>query len=131
MQKLPRSQTKNVDPVQLYLDDFLNIVKLLKENCKSVEVELDGYQLESCSEEELAELRERLPAPFVHEIDIRGRSPRIWLRLQKEFRELDISDADDLLSIGLAEKIVASMPRRRFVQFCKKASGWCLASVVV
>jgi hypothetical protein len=48
------------------------------------------------------------------------------LNLEKSSQRVYVGDADDPISIGLAEKILKILPSNRLARFVKKALWWCL-----
>jgi hypothetical protein len=72
MKQLGRgSQRINLHGVLLYLEDFLSILELFKENCDVVEVTADGFVLDD-PETEILQLKSRLNRLEVFELRIEG-----------------------------------------------------------
>lgn len=66
------TETTTVHGVLLYVEDFLAIVDLLKENCDVVDIALDGFTLDGQIEAELDELRKKLNRSTVFDLKVSG-----------------------------------------------------------
>lgn len=100
----------------LSLDQFSDIVEFFKAACKSVDVTMDRFRLEHCSETEVQEVRERLRTSRVYSLEISGSEPTIRLSLGNSVTSgLYVDDADDVASTGLAQQVMTTLRRRRLM----------------
>jgi hypothetical protein len=131
MHKIPRCELKRPPQTSLNLDQFTDIVRLFKDTCKSVEVTIDRFRLEDCSEAEILELRGHLRASKVYSLEIHGAGPDVALYLDGESRnKMFVHDADDAASTGLAQQVMKKLPPRRLVNLVRLA-GFPVAMAIL
>lgn len=98
MKKLSRHSEKTFSFVRLYLDDFYEIIELLKDGRESIKIEVGDFLIEEPKEVET------LDKPFVRELRIETSRPFLKIWLLPWFANLETYD-DDVKTLGLFTKI--------------------------
>jgi hypothetical protein len=99
MRKRIAAKSTRIPPVKLYREDIVELVALLQQYCKAVEISDD-----KCIYESLTEACEKTPSP-ISNVEIMGKTPNIKLSLQRtgswltqvfEKPEMEQKDLDQL-----------------------------------
>lgn len=122
METITHATFEDFPPTTLYLDHLSQIVGLLGESCKSIEVRTGNYKITNPSE--LNELASKFPGGRFNDIYLQGYSPFIKIDLRTYGVSAYISE-DTLVQRGIVSKV------RDIVNGSKKRRpGWFYSAML-
>ncbi|MDO8789897.1 MAG: hypothetical protein Q7J42_17615 [Sulfuritalea sp.] len=116
MEKITNKISEDFPPTTLYLDDLAQIVEVLAQACKEIEIKTGEYKITDPSE--LTELASKFPAGRFDHVYLKGYDPFISIDLRTYGVSAYISE-DTLVQRGIVSKV------RDIVNSGKKKNpGW-------
>jgi len=109
MKKVAEGERSKYPMSRLFKEDIVEIFKIFKNHCQTVELHIQDYELESIEELEDVPLRK------TSNISIKGYSPHLTLNFKNFSTELYISDKEDTVLRGIKSKIDDIIIKRKFV----------------
>lgn len=111
MQKEPRLINRHFNPVTIDLDDFYELLRVIRQYCSDASIRANGFRLDA--PEEIKDVR----TLRVRDLDISGYRPYFRLWFAKHGAHLMMASDDELVSAGVAATIASILhtPTRRVI----------------
>ncbi|MGA2504299.1 MAG: hypothetical protein ABSG01_09440 [Anaerolineales bacterium] len=125
MEKLLKDVSASFEPSVLYLDDIEHIIEIFKEASDKVNISTADYAIEDLNQ------LSKLKYESLNELNISIDNPHLSLHLKPDYLML-FTSKNDLLSIGLFEKIKAFLlkKRRPFIWLINNFVLWSIFSFI-